>query len=77
MVVTGALIAELGTGISMLRILPQLAARGYDSNARRGFGAFLAWPVTLATLALAIAATIWLHFEGPSHGLPPRRPLHS
>lgn len=70
MVVTGALIAELGTGISMLRILPQLAARGYDSNARRGFGAFLAWPVTLATLVLAIAATIWLHVEGPSHGLP-------
>lgn len=69
MVVTGALIAELGTGISMLRILPQLAARGYDSEARRGFASFLAWPVTAATLVLAIAATIWLHYEGPSHGL--------
>ncbi|HZG27738.1 MAG TPA: polysaccharide biosynthesis C-terminal domain-containing protein [Ensifer sp.] len=69
MVVTGSLIAELGTGISMLRILPQLAARGYDSEARRGFGSFLAWPVTAATLWLAVAATVWLHYEGHSHGL--------
>ena len=69
MVVTGSLIAELGTGISMLRILPQLVARGYDSKARRGFGAFLAWPVTAATIWLAVASTFWLHYEGPDHGL--------
>lgn len=69
MVVTGSLIAELGTGISMLRILPQLAARGHDGEARRGFGAFLAWPVTAATLWLAVAATLWLYYEGPDHGL--------
>jgi O-antigen/teichoic acid export membrane protein len=69
MAVTGSLIAELGTGISMLRILPQLAARGYGDRERRGFGAFLAWPVTAATLGLAIAATVWLHYEGPDHGL--------
>lgn len=69
MVVTGSLIAELGTGISMLRILPQLAARGYDSKARRGFGSFLAWPVTAATLWLSVAAAVWLYYQGPSHGL--------
>ena len=69
MVVTGSLIAELGTGISMLRILPQLAARGYDGKARRGFGSFLAWPVTAATLWLSVAATVWLYYQGPSHGL--------
>lgn len=68
MVATGSLIAELGTGISMLRILPQLAARGYDGDARRGFAAFLAWPVATATLWLATAAVLWLHLAGPSHG---------
>ncbi len=69
-VVTGSLIAELGTGISMLRILPQLAARGYDGKARRGFSSFLAWPVAAATLWLAVAATVWLFYKGPDHGLP-------
>lgn len=70
MVTTGALIAELGTGISMLRILPQLVARGHSTEARRGFAAFLGWPVTAATLILGTAATLWLDREGPSHGIP-------
>jgi O-antigen/teichoic acid export membrane protein len=69
MVTTGTLIAELGTGISMLRILPQLVARGHTSEARRGFAAFLAWPVTAATLILATAAMVWLDRLGPSHGI--------
>ena len=69
MVTTGSLIAELGTGISMLRILPQLAARGHDGRARRSFAAFLGWPVTAATLWLATAAVVWLHYEGQDHGL--------
>lgn len=68
MVTTGALIAELGTGISMLRILPQLVARGYDGPSRRGFAAFLGWPVVAATFTLATFAVLWLHFEGASHG---------
>lgn len=49
---TGALIAELGTGVLLLRLLPQLRAQGADDKARRGFAAYLALPVAFATTIL-------------------------
>ncbi|PWV99189.1 O-antigen/teichoic acid export membrane protein [Hoeflea marina] len=62
LVTTGTLIAELGTGVSLLRLLPQLAARGHDLAARRRFAAYLAWPVvfstTVFTLGYAVVAAL-------------------
>ena len=58
LVTTGSLVAELGTGVSLLRLLPQLAARGHDHAARRRFAAYLAWPVVLSTLILAAGYAI-------------------
>lgn len=49
---TGALVAELGTGVMMLRMLPQLRAKGLDDRGRRGFAAYLAIPVLFATTVL-------------------------
>lgn len=51
---TAALIAELGTGITLLRLLPQLRAQGYGDDARRGFAVYLLRPVVLATIAITI-----------------------
>ncbi len=58
---TGALLCELGTGITLQRILPQLKVRGFDDSQRRGFAAYLAPPMILATIvAVAIyAAVFW------------------
>lgn len=49
---TGALVAELGTGVMLLRMLPQLRAKGLDERQRRGFAAYLAVPVLVATTLL-------------------------
>lgn len=49
---TGALIAELGTGVTLLRILPQLKVQGYSAEERRGFAAYLVLPTILSTFAL-------------------------
>lgn len=49
---TGALVAELGTGVLLLRLLPQLKARGVDEKSRQGFAAYLALPVIASTLIL-------------------------
>lgn len=49
---TGSLIAELGTGVLLLRLLPQLRTQGADDKARRGFAAYLALPVAAATTIL-------------------------
>jgi O-antigen/teichoic acid export membrane protein len=49
---TGALIAELGTGVLLLRLLPQLKARGVDDRGRQAFAAYLALPVVASTLVL-------------------------
>lgn len=51
---TGALVAELGTGVMLLRMLPQLRAEGYDATRRRGFAAYLAAPTVVSTTALAV-----------------------
>ncbi len=49
---TGALVAELGTGVMLLRMLPQLKAHGYNHDRRRGFAAFLVTPTLVSTLIL-------------------------
>lgn len=59
---TGALVAELGTGVILLRMLPQLRAQGYDAARRRGFAAFLVTPTLISTVILAVL--YWLVFLG-------------
>ncbi|MBB4955440.1 O-antigen/teichoic acid export membrane protein [Agrobacterium vitis] len=49
---TAALVAELGTGILLLRLLPRLRGEGYGDQDRRGFAAYLLWPVVGSTLLL-------------------------
>ncbi|MFT4001225.1 MAG: polysaccharide biosynthesis C-terminal domain-containing protein [Rhizobium sp.] len=67
---TGALIAELGAGVTLLRVLPQLKGQGYSTEERRGFAAYLLQPTILATLILlaGYAAYYWdterLHWAG-------------
>lgn len=67
---TGALIAELGAGVTLLRILPQLKGRGYSAEERLGFAAYLLQPTILATLILlaGYVAYYWdtgrLHWAG-------------
>lgn len=51
---TGALVAELGTGVILMRCLPQLRARGLGVRERRGFAAYLALPVLVSTVLLVI-----------------------
>ena len=55
LVTKGSLIAELGTGVMLLRILPQLTVQGVSEKDRRGFAAYLQVPVVVATLLLAAA----------------------
>jgi O-antigen/teichoic acid export membrane protein len=58
---TGALVAELGTGVLLMRCLPQLKARGLGTQDRRGFAAYLALPVLVSTVLLVIlyASASW------------------
>lgn len=51
--VTASLVAELGTGVMLLRLLPQLKSQGYSPVDRRGFAAYLLRPVVGSTLLLA------------------------
>ncbi|MBB4010657.1 oligosaccharide flippase family protein [Allorhizobium taibaishanense] len=46
---TAALVAELGTGVLLLRLLPQLKGQGFDERDRKGFAAYLLWPVIGST----------------------------
>jgi O-antigen/teichoic acid export membrane protein len=61
LVTTGALVAELGTGITLLRLLPQLKVQGYSPEQRRGFAAYLMQPTIVSTLILLVgyAAYYW------------------
>ncbi|MDE1993931.1 MAG: polysaccharide biosynthesis C-terminal domain-containing protein [Rhizobiaceae bacterium] len=59
LVTTGALVAELGTGVTLLRILPQLKAQGYSNEERRGFAAYLVQPTILSTLVLLLGYTAY------------------
>ncbi len=49
---TGTLIAGLGCDVLFARMLPQLAAKGYDARQRLGFAAFMAQFVVLVTLII-------------------------
>jgi O-antigen/teichoic acid export membrane protein len=60
MATTGALIAELGTGVILLRKLPELRAQGYDDRRRLGFAAYLAVPMIISTVVITIL--YWLAF---------------
>lgn len=66
---TGGLVAELGTGVSLLRLLPQLRVLGYSEEARRGFGSWLARAVTLTTLMMAIAYGLFIWAAEDAHWL--------
>jgi O-antigen/teichoic acid export membrane protein len=49
---TACMVAELGTGVLLLRLLPRLRGEGYDDSERKGFAAYLLWPVVGSTLLL-------------------------
>ncbi|MFC3162065.1 polysaccharide biosynthesis C-terminal domain-containing protein [Ciceribacter thiooxidans] len=58
--VTASLVAELGTGVMLLRLLPQLKSQGYSAADRRGFAAYLLRPVIGSTLLLiAVYAAVF------------------
>ena len=59
---TGSLVAELGTGVLLLRLLPQLKAKGVDERARRGFAAYLAFPVLVTTVLLLVLYGVFCRF---------------
>jgi O-antigen/teichoic acid export membrane protein len=59
LVTTGALVAELGTGITLLRLLPQLKVQGYSAEDRRGFAAYLMQPTIISTLVLLVGYVIY------------------
>jgi len=64
LVVSGASIAELGSSIMLLKMMPQLKAEGYNEHRRRGFAAILITPTLFAVLALlAIYAVFFLTSE--------------
>ncbi|WP_137156877.1 polysaccharide biosynthesis C-terminal domain-containing protein [Rhizobium sp. FKL33] len=61
---TGALVAELGTGVLLMRMLPKLRLEGYDEKRRRGFAALLLTPTLISTAVLAVLyALIFLGSE--------------
>lgn len=59
LVTTGALVAELGTGITLLRILPQLKVQNYTEDQRRGFAAYLMQPTVVSTLIILLGYTAY------------------
>jgi O-antigen/teichoic acid export membrane protein/alpha-beta hydrolase superfamily lysophospholipase len=64
LVVSGASIAELGSSVMLLKMMPQLQADGYNEKRRRGFAAILITPTLFATmLLLALYAGAFLTSE--------------
>jgi O-antigen/teichoic acid export membrane protein len=59
LVMSGASIAELGSSVMLLKMLPQLKAQGYDEKRRKGFSAVLLTPTLFATLVLTILYAIF------------------
>jgi O-antigen/teichoic acid export membrane protein len=51
---TASLVAELGTGVTLMRLLPQLKGDGFSDLERRGFAARLLRPVVLSTLLFLV-----------------------
>ncbi len=66
---TGGLVAELGTGVSLLRLLPQLRMSGYNDQDRRRFGAWLARPVAGTTIIFAILYGLFVWGADDAHWL--------
>jgi len=64
LVTTGALVAELGTGVLLLKMLPQFAARGFDEKRRLGFAAHLIRPVIAASICLTLLYALSYHEKG-------------
>lgn len=75
LVTTGALVAELGTGVTLLRLLPQLKVQGYSPEDRRGFAAYLMQPTIVSTCILLVGyvAYYWeaerLHWAADAHAV--------
>jgi O-antigen/teichoic acid export membrane protein len=65
---TGALIAEVGTGITMMRVLPQLKMRELGARQRKQFAAFMAVPVVIVTLVLWAVYMVLETFTDVFHG---------
>jgi O-antigen/teichoic acid export membrane protein/pimeloyl-ACP methyl ester carboxylesterase len=64
LVVSGASIAELGSSVLLLKMLPQLKADGYSEHRRKGFAAILITPTLYATFVLlALYAGFFLTSE--------------
>jgi O-antigen/teichoic acid export membrane protein/pimeloyl-ACP methyl ester carboxylesterase len=64
LVVSGASIAELGSSVMLLKMMPQLKAQGYDEHRRKGFAAILITPTLFAVMVLlALYAVFFLTSE--------------
>jgi O-antigen/teichoic acid export membrane protein/alpha-beta hydrolase superfamily lysophospholipase len=64
LVMSGASIAELGSSIMLMKMLPQLKAQGYSEQRRKGFAAILITPTLFAVLVLlALYAVFFLSSE--------------
>lgn len=64
LVLSGASIAELGSSIMLLKMMPQLKVQGYDAQRRRGFAAILITRTLFAVTALlALYAVFFLTSE--------------
>jgi O-antigen/teichoic acid export membrane protein/alpha/beta superfamily hydrolase len=64
LVVSGASIAELGSSVMLLKMVPQLKAEGYSEHRRKGFAAILITPTLYATFGLlALYAAFFLTSE--------------
>ncbi|MGO4438101.1 lipopolysaccharide biosynthesis protein [Rhizobium sp. RAF56] len=70
LVTTGALVAEFGTGVTLLRLLPELKAKGFSPEDRRGFASYLMQPTIVSTILLLAGYTAYyweaerLHWAG-------------
>ena len=52
LVVSGASIAELGSSVMLLKMMPELKAQGFSAERRRGFAAVMLTQTLIATLVL-------------------------
>lgn len=64
---TGSLVAELGTGVILLRMLPQFKVQGFDDAARRGFAARLLRAVVLSTAVVLVGYVLAIVIAENAH----------
>lgn len=59
---TASLVAELGTGVTLMKILPQLKVKGFSEEQRRGFASRMLRPILLSTVIFLVvyAGVNWL-----------------